>query len=72
MASNQNIDSNNDFWFSQEETPLDLNSLPDINQNEVTNNNGNSFFGNNDNIPNLDFPSLEGQATSEKEKEATE
>ena len=69
MESNQNIEDNNDtndFWFSQEETPMDLNSLPDINTNTQ---NTNSFFNNN--MPNIDFPSLEGQSTNVKE-DATE
>ena len=58
MAENKanSDDIKGDFWFSQEETPMDLNSLPDI---DNSNTNNNTFFGNNDNIPNLDFPSLD-------------
>ncbi len=67
MADNKNIENNidNDFWFSQEEKPLDLNSLPDINNNQ----NNNIFFGNNETIPDLNFPSLGGQPTTEKEEQ---
>ena len=58
MAENKanSEDIKGDFWFSQEETPMDLNSLPDI---DNSNTNNNTFFENNDNIPNLDFPSLD-------------
>ena len=71
MADNKNIDNNenNDFWFSQEEAPLDLNSLPDINTPTDSTPTNNIFFGDNNATPNLEFPSLEGQNT-DSEKEA--
>ncbi|MBR3162371.1 MAG: hypothetical protein IKF19_06550 [Bacilli bacterium] len=81
MAENKNIEENNtnandDFWFSGEDTPLDLNSLPDIKSAEEPKDN--IFFdstANNTNnpIPNLDFPSLgteiaTNETTTEKEE----
>ena len=71
MASNQNIDENknDDFWFSQEETPLDLNSLPDINSSpEPKENQEKTFFGNGE-AQTLDFPNLGEQLPTEKEVE---
>ena len=50
---------NNDFWVPAEDTPIDLNSLPDITSNTNDNNQNNIFFGNNNELPNLDFPSLD-------------
>ena len=74
MADNKNIenDNNNDFWFSQEETPVDLNSLPDINPTPSANSEDNNsiFFGDSSNIATkLEFPNLEEQNTS-SQKEA--
>lgn len=59
VMANNNVDSlnnsNNDFWFSNEEAPMDLNSLPDIS----TDTNNNTFFGDNNNfMSDLEFPSL--------------
>lgn len=64
-AKENNIDENNDFWFSQEDAPVDLNSLPDIDTAESSNN---TFFGSTDSIPNLDFPSLDVHDTEDKEE----
>ena len=50
---------NNDFWVPAEDTPIDLSSLPDITSNTNDNNQNNIFFGNNNELPNLDFPSLD-------------
>ena len=55
-----NVD--NDFWFNNEETPLDLNSLPDL-----PNNNDNFFNANNNGMPSLDFPDLEASGVSVEE-----
>ena len=52
--------NNNDFWFTGEDTPIDLNSLPDLSTNE------NSFFNtnfdsnvSNNSMPELNFPDLD-------------
>ena len=45
---------NDDFWYSQEETPLDLNSLPDL-----TTPNDSFFNTNNNSMPELEFPNLD-------------
>ena len=58
MANNKDIGNvDNDFWYSNEEDPLDLNSLPDLNSSN------NDFFAT-DNVknsmPSLDFPDMNG------------
>lgn len=60
MAKNDAVDgnmSNSDFWFPNEERPLDLNSLPDLSSND------DSFFNtnttNNNSMPELNFPDLD-------------
>ncbi|MEE3343367.1 MAG: hypothetical protein VZS44_04700 [Bacilli bacterium] len=74
MANNQVIEDNqnNDFWFSNEEKPLDLNSLPDIETNPASeDSNSNLFFGNGE-ANTLDFPNLEEQVVTTEPAESTE
>ncbi len=62
VMANNNIDESkidNDFWFSNDESTLDLNSLPDINsQNDNFFATGTENAGNN--TPSLDFPEIDG------------
>ena len=58
MANNNVSDVDGDFWSSNEETPLDLNSLPDLA------NSNNSFFesenkDSGNNMPSLEFPDMD-------------
>lgn len=65
MAQNNievNSKNNDDFWYTNEDSPLDLNSLPDIN-----NSNDTFFNTNNNNMPELDFPDLDMNFDSDKE-----
>ena len=65
LANDSAVDNvDNDFWFSNEEAPLDLNSLPDL-----TDNNGlNNDLGMND-TPSLDFPKMDVNGlTNEEDK----
>lgn len=65
MANNNISDQkgNEDFWFSTEESPLDLNSLPDI-----TPSNDNFFTPQpNNNMPDLNFPDLNAIPNNNKE-----
>lgn len=58
MASNKlDTNNNNDFWYSSEEAPLDLSSLPDLPAaNEIKD----PFFNQpNNSMPELDFPNLD-------------
>ena len=63
MANNKDIDNtDNDFWYSNEEDPLDLNSLPDLNSSN------NDFFAadnTENNMPSLDFPDMNGMFDEE-------
>ena len=66
MANNKVSDStvDNDFWFSNDEAPLDLNSLPDLTDEN------NAFFDtnqNNNNLPNLEFPDLDSSSLKNEE-----
>ena len=63
LANDSAVDNvDNDFWFSNEEAPLDLNSLPDL-----TDNNGlNNDLGMND-TPSLDFPKMDVNGLSNEE-----
>ena len=66
MANNNVSDStvDNDFWFSNDEAPLDLNSLPDLTDEN------NAFFDtnqNNNNLPNLEFPDLDSSSLKNEE-----
>ena len=66
MANNNISDStvDNDFWFSNDEAPLDLNSLPDLSDKN------NDFFNadqNNNNLPNLEFPDLDSSSFNNEE-----
>ena len=65
MANNKVSDStvDNDFWFSNDEAPLDLNSLPDLTDEN------NTFFDNNqnNNLPNLEFPDLDSSSLKNEE-----
>ena len=66
MANNNVSDStvDNDFWFSNDEAPLDLNSLPDLSDKN------NDFFNadqNNNNLPNLEFPDLDSSSFNNEE-----
>ena len=60
---NENNDKN-DFWFPSEETPMDLNSLPDI-PVQTSNNN---FFGDNNFSSDLEFPNLNMNFNEKEEK----
>ena len=60
---NENNDKN-DFWFPSEETPMDLNSLPDI--PDLTSNN--NFFGDNNFSSDLEFPNLNMNFNEKEEK----
>lgn len=65
MANNNVSDStvDNDFWFSNDEAPLDLNSLPDLTDEN------NAFFdtNQNNNLPNLEFPDLDSSSLKNEE-----
>lgn len=49
-----NLNSTDDFWYSQEDTPLDLNSLPDLSTSNDT-----FFQTSNNSMPELEFPNLD-------------
>ena len=71
MAENKAADTGNDsddFWLPSEDTPMDLNSLPDI-ETEKKEDDTNFFGDSNNVIPNLDFPTLGG---NDDNKEAVE
>lgn len=64
---NQSTDNSNDeFWYSKEDAPLDLSSLPDI---EPANNNNNNFFSTNNSMPELKFPDMNLDFNSNKEEQ---
>ncbi|MBQ6495513.1 MAG: hypothetical protein IJI49_05895 [Bacilli bacterium] len=65
LANDSAVDNvDNDFWFSNEEAPLDLNSLPDLTDNNGVNND----LGMND-TPSLDFPKMDVNGlTNEEDK----
>ena len=64
---NQSTDNSNDeFWYSKEDAPLDLSSLPDI---EPANNNKNNFFSTNNSMPELKFPDMNLDFNSNKEEQ---
>lgn len=68
VMANNNVDDSsidNDFWFSNDEAPLDLNGLPDL-----TNEN-NAFFNanqNNNSMPTLEFPDLDSSVLNNEEE----
>ena len=58
MANNNVGDVDGDFWASNEDNPLDLNSLPDLtDSNNIFFDNGKKDEGNN--MPSLDFPDMD-------------
>ena len=67
VMANYNVSDStvdNDFWFSNDEAPLDLNSLPDLTDEN------NAFFDtnqNNNNLPNLEFPDLDSSSLKNEE-----
>ena len=58
---------NNDFWSSGEENPIDLNSLPDIQPANGTIDPNNFFGSNNNNLSDLNFPSLDDNLSNSRE-----
>ena len=57
------VDSVSDFWYSNDDSPLDLNGLPD-----VTSSNDNFFGNGNDDLSDLpDFPDLDFNFGDDKE-----
>jgi hypothetical protein len=67
VMSNNNINEskdNEDFWFSNEESPLDLNSLPDL-----PTSNDSFFTPLNDTSLDLNFPNLNLPVNNDKEEQ---
>ena len=66
-------DDSLDFWSTNEETPLDLNSLPDLDSNDTffsTNINNNENNSNNNNgMPELNFPDFDMNFSEGDEEE---
>lgn len=71
VMANTNIDvnsnTNDEFWYSNEDTPLDLNSLPDLPTATETKD---PFFGQpGSDIPELEFPNLDADFNTNADKE---
>ena len=64
IANNDVSDKGNDeFWYSNEDAPIDLNSLPDLTNNDVENNNDDRQVE----LPDLEFPDLSMPDLNEEE-----